>query len=182
MLAMNSSLLELHLGMAGMTDTGMERLAEGLAANRALRYLDLRCNRLSCDGASHLAGVLKQNATLDVIDLSFNRIQNGGAVHMSEALASPGCGLRALSVSSNSIGTDGLLSLAQAVKANRTLTDINIWGNDLEEPVCQVTRGSNASRLCSGHFGSILTRSLSGFPAADPQRAAAARQDGRHAV
>ncbi|XP_029698529.1 leucine-rich repeat-containing protein 34 [Takifugu rubripes] len=140
MLAMNSSLLELHLGMAGMTDTGMERLAEGLAANRALRYLDLRCNRLSCDGASHLAGVLKQNATLDVIDLSFNRIQNGGAVHMSEALVSPGCGLRALSVSSNSIGTDGLLSLAQAVKANRTLTDINIWGNDLEEPVCQVFR------------------------------------------
>lgn len=61
-----------------------------------------------------------------------------------------------LSVSSNSIGTDGLLSLARAVKANRTLTDINIWGNCLEEPVCQVTWGSNASRLCLGHFGSIL--------------------------
>lgn len=41
MLAVNSSLLELHLGKMGMTDTGMERLAEGLRLNHSLRYLDL---------------------------------------------------------------------------------------------------------------------------------------------
>lgn len=42
MLVVNSSLLELHLGMAGITDTGVERLAEGLLRNHSLRYLDLR--------------------------------------------------------------------------------------------------------------------------------------------
>lgn len=42
MLVANSSLLELHLGMTGMADTGMERLAEGLKLNRSLRYLDLQ--------------------------------------------------------------------------------------------------------------------------------------------
>lgn len=42
MLAANSSLVELHLGKMGMSDTGMERLAEGLRRNRSLRYLDLR--------------------------------------------------------------------------------------------------------------------------------------------
>lgn len=42
MLAMNSSLVELHLGKMGLTDTGMERLAEGLKKNRTLRYLDMR--------------------------------------------------------------------------------------------------------------------------------------------
>lgn len=42
MLAVNGGLLELHLGKMGMTDTGMERLAEGLQLNRSLRYLDLR--------------------------------------------------------------------------------------------------------------------------------------------
>lgn len=42
MLAVNSSLLELRLGMAGITDTGVERLAEGLLLNHSLRYLDLR--------------------------------------------------------------------------------------------------------------------------------------------
>lgn len=42
MLVVNSSLLELHLGMVGITDTGVERLAEGLLHNHSLRYLDLR--------------------------------------------------------------------------------------------------------------------------------------------
>lgn len=42
MLVVNSSLLELHLGMTGMADTEMERLAEGLKLNRSLRYLDLQ--------------------------------------------------------------------------------------------------------------------------------------------
>ena len=42
MLVLNSSLVELHLGKMGMTDTGMERLTEGLLHNHSLRYLDLR--------------------------------------------------------------------------------------------------------------------------------------------
>uniref|UniRef100_H3CG38 Leucine rich repeat containing 34 n=1 Tax=Tetraodon nigroviridis TaxID=99883 RepID=H3CG38_TETNG len=137
MLVVNSTLLELRLGMAGITDTGVQRLAEGLQLNHSLRYLDLRCNSLSCDGGFYLAEVLRRNPTLDVIDLSFNRIQDEGAVHLSRALSLPGCGLRALSVRSNSIRTEGLLSLARAVKVNASLTDINIWGNYLEEPVSQ---------------------------------------------
>ena len=44
-----------------------------------------------------------------------------------------------LSVGSNNIRTEGLLSLARAMKANATLSHIYIWGNHLEEPVCQVT-------------------------------------------
>lgn len=42
MLEKNEGLLELHLGMTGMGDAGMERLAEGLKVNRSLRYLDLQ--------------------------------------------------------------------------------------------------------------------------------------------
>lgn len=42
MLAVNSRLVELHLGTMGMTDAGMENLAEGLMSNHSLRYLDLR--------------------------------------------------------------------------------------------------------------------------------------------
>lgn len=42
MLVVNSTLLELRLGMAGITDTGVQRLAEGLQLNHSLRYLDLR--------------------------------------------------------------------------------------------------------------------------------------------
>lgn len=42
MLTVNRSLLELHLGRTGLTDTGMEMLAEGLRQNHSLRCLDLR--------------------------------------------------------------------------------------------------------------------------------------------
>lgn len=56
-----------------------------------------------------------------------------------------------LSVNSNNIRTEGLLSLTQAMKANTTLTHIYIWGNHLEEPVCQVTHTliTELHTLCS---------------------------------
>ncbi|KAM9337131.1 LOW QUALITY PROTEIN: leucine-rich repeat-containing protein 34 [Symphorus nematophorus] len=145
MLAVNSSLVELHLGTMGMTDTGMERLTDGLRLNNSLRYLDLRCNRVTRDGVRHLAEVLKQHPTLEIIDLSSNRIEDEGAVYLSEAVAWPGCVLRELSVSRNNIRTEGLLSLAQAMKVNTTLNHIYIWGNQLEEPVCQAFRQLIAS-------------------------------------
>ncbi|XP_040921675.1 leucine-rich repeat-containing protein 34 isoform X2 [Toxotes jaculatrix] len=140
MLAVNGSLVELHLGKMGMTDTGMERLTEGLRLNRSLRFLDLRCNRVTRDGVKHLAEVLKQNPTLEIIDLSSNRIEDEGAAYLSEAITWPGCTLKELSVNSNNIRTEGLLSLTQALKANTTLTHIYIWGNHVEEPVCQAFR------------------------------------------
>ncbi|XP_058481528.1 leucine-rich repeat-containing protein 34 [Solea solea] len=141
MLAVNNSLLELHLGKMMMTDTGMERLTEGLRLNHSLRYLDLHCNRVTRDGARRLAEVLKQNPTLEVIDLSSNRNEDEGAAYLSDALMRPGCGLRELSVNNNNIRTDGLLALTHAMKANATLTHIYIWGNHLEEePVCKAFR------------------------------------------
>ncbi|XP_070709093.1 leucine-rich repeat-containing protein 34 [Pempheris klunzingeri] len=152
MLAVNGSLVELHLGKMGLTDTGMERLTQGLWLNRSLRYLDLRCNRVTRDGVRHLAAVLKQNPTLEIVDLSANRIEDEGAVCLSEAVAWPGCALRELSVISNNIRTEGLLSLAQAMTVNTTLDHMYIWGNRLEEPVCQAFRELIASgRLPPGN-------------------------------
>ncbi|XP_041669686.1 leucine-rich repeat-containing protein 34 [Cheilinus undulatus] len=140
MLAVNSSLVELHLGKIGLTDTGMERLTEGMKLNHSLRYLDLRCNRVTRDGIRHLAKVLKQNPTLEVIDLSSNRIEDEGASYLSEAITQRGCSLKELSVISNNIRTEGLLSLAQAITLNTTLNHFYIWGNHLDEPVCQAFR------------------------------------------
>ncbi|KAM9332671.1 leucine-rich repeat-containing protein 34 [Pholidichthys leucotaenia] len=137
MLKVNRSLVELHLGKMGITDYGMEQLTDGLKLNRSLRYLDLRCNHVTCDGAGFLAKALRENTTLKIIDLSSNRIEDEGAVYLSEAVAWPGCVLTELSVRSNGIRTKGLLSLVQAMKTNTTLTHIYIWGNQLEELVCQ---------------------------------------------
>ncbi|MEQ2194800.1 hypothetical protein XENOCAPTIV_003198 [Xenoophorus captivus] len=94
MFRVNGTLVELHLGKMGLTDTGMERLAEGLMQNHSLRYLDLRCNRVTHDGAQHLAGVLKQNTVIEIVDLSSNRIEDVGAEYLSDAISWPGCVLR----------------------------------------------------------------------------------------
>lgn len=83
-----------------------------------------------------------------------------------------------LSVRWNNIRTEGLLALAQAVKVNSGLTHINIWGNHLEEPVCQVSSSllSTATLLVTIVFISV---SSSGLPGADLQRASPAGADRR---
>ncbi|XP_034145307.1 leucine-rich repeat-containing protein 34 isoform X1 [Esox lucius] len=138
MLQVNQSLRELHLGKMDLTDSGVERLTEALRTNYSLKYLDLRCNHVTRDGARCLAEVLKNNGTLEILDLASNRIEDDGALYLSQAIALPTCNLKALSLPSNNIATAGLVSLSRAMQANSTLSHIYIWGNRLEEPVCQV--------------------------------------------
>ncbi|XP_055737982.1 leucine-rich repeat-containing protein 34 isoform X2 [Salvelinus fontinalis] len=153
MLVVNQCLRELHLGKMGMTDCGVERLTDALRTNYTLKYLDLRCNRVTRDGARCLAKVLKNNGTLEILDLAFNRIEDDGALYLSQAIALPTCNLKALSIPSNNIATVGLVSLSRAMQANNTLTHIYIWGNRLEEPVCQAF----SDLLSSGRLSSEQT-------------------------
>ncbi|KAM3593248.1 uncharacterized protein V6R79_008445 [Siganus canaliculatus] len=145
MLQVNSSLVELHLGRLGMSDTAVERLLEGLRSNQSLRYLDLQGNRVTRDGARLLALLLEQNRTLEILDLSFNRIEDAGAGCLSEAVVRPDCVLSGLSVCSNRIRTEGLLALTSALRASSALQQLYVWGNQLEEPVCQAFRELIAS-------------------------------------
>uniref|UniRef100_A0A4W5JZA9 Leucine rich repeat containing 34 n=1 Tax=Hucho hucho TaxID=62062 RepID=A0A4W5JZA9_9TELE len=153
MLVVNQCLRELHLGKMGMTDFGVERLTDALRTNYTLKYLDLRCNRVTRDGALCLAKVLKNNGTLEILDLASNRIEDDGALYLSQAIALPTCNLKALSIPSNNIATVGLVSLSRAMQANNTLTHIYIWGNRLEEPVCQAF----SDLLSSGRLSSEQT-------------------------
>ncbi|XP_023856309.1 leucine-rich repeat-containing protein 34 isoform X2 [Salvelinus sp. IW2-2015] len=153
MLVVNQCLRELHLGKMGMTDCGVERLTDALRTNYTLKYLDLRCNRVTRDGARCLAKVLKNNGTLEILDLAFNRIEDDGALYLSQAIALPTCNLKALFIPSNNIATVGLVSLSRAMQANNTLTHIYIWGNRLEEPVCQAF----SDLLSSGRLSSEQT-------------------------
>lgn len=52
-----------------------------------------------------------------------------------------------LSVCYNNIGAEGLLSLAAALRVSSTLSHLYIWGNHLEEPVCQVSSAPPAGML-----------------------------------
>ncbi|XP_053467951.1 leucine-rich repeat-containing protein 34 isoform X2 [Ictalurus furcatus] len=152
MLEVNRSLKELHMGKHSMTDCGVQRLCEALISNHSLRYLDLRCNRITRDGARCLARLLRNNDTMQILDLSFNRIEDDGAVYLSDAISLKHTKLRALSIQSNNVSTTGLLSLREAINANPHLTHIYIWGNRLEEPVCEAfSQLISSSRLSEQH-------------------------------
>ncbi|NXX11386.1 LRC34 protein, partial [Podargus strigoides] len=136
MLKNNSSLVELHLCKHEMKNFGVERLCEALYGNSSLRYLDLSCNKITHDGVKVLGELLRWNQTLEILDLSANRIEDDGATYLSEALAWDNRTLRALSVVSNNISGKGLVALSDAMKTNKALSYIYIWGNKFDEATC----------------------------------------------
>ena len=71
--------LRLEWNALGMWDSGMSALAEGLALNHTLKYLDLRNNQISHEGAVELANAVKRNKTLKIFDLRWNNIGIIGA-------------------------------------------------------------------------------------------------------
>ncbi|XP_067850918.1 leucine-rich repeat-containing protein 34 [Heptranchias perlo] len=136
MLQVNQTLQQLHLEKQAMKNFGAEQICEKLVTNKTLQLLNLRCNQISCDGARALAELLKHNTPLKILDLAANRIEDKGLVYISEALRYMNDQLLGLSVVSNSITGVGLVALANALKSNKTLTNVYIWGNELDESAC----------------------------------------------
>ncbi|CAB1341033.1 unnamed protein product [Coregonus sp. 'balchen'] len=158
----NVCLRSLDLMCNDIQTDGAEYIAKSLTSNEALLSLRLTGNKIGNRGAMHLASMLQRNSTLQeldmadsdlILDLASNRIEDDGALYLSQAIALPTCNLKALSIPSNNIATVGLVSLSRAMQANNTLTHIYIWGNRLEEPVCQAF----SDLLSSGRLSSEQT-------------------------
>lgn len=137
MLKVNVRLREIHLAHYDMRDFGAERLKENLIDNLMLTHLDVRSNNITRDGAKQLAILLKRNTPLELLNLAYNRIEDDGAVALAEALASYNTNLTSLVICSNNIASEGLCSVARAMRSNGSLRAIYIWGNKLEEPACR---------------------------------------------
>lgn len=137
MLKVNQSLEELHLMKHSIRDSGATCLAENLIHNFTLTYLNLSCNRITRDGAKQLAAMLRHNTTLKILDLGFNRIGDDGATCIAEVLALCNCTLTTLCIVSNEVNGKGLCDIADCLrKKNQSLSEIYIWGNNLEESCC----------------------------------------------
>lgn len=136
MLRVNNTLRELHLAKYNLKDFGIERICEGLRDNYSLVYLNLSCNRISRDGAASIAKLLRLNTPLEILDLGFNRIESDGAKHISSAIATSNSNLKALVLTSNCIKGDGIIALATGLETNYTLSNLYIWGNDLDADAC----------------------------------------------
>nr|XP_039252623.1 leucine-rich repeat-containing protein 34-like [Styela clava] len=140
MLKVNHSLREIHMSKCMIRDFGMERLCEGLTDNYTLVYLDLSCNRITRDGAECMSHLLRKNTPLEILDLGYNRIEDDGAQYLSEAIGTYNSNLKALVVTSNCIEGKGLVCIAKSMKTNNVLSNVYIWGNNLEESACDAFR------------------------------------------
>jgi Leucine Rich repeat len=107
-----------------------------LDSNRSrLHYLDLsRCgtNVAGAHGAALIARAIGSGLAsgLSAVDLTGNMIGNDGAVALARALkTAPNGALVTLLLANNSIGDVGLEALFDALRVNRALGTLNVFGN-----------------------------------------------------
>ena len=66
------------------------------------------------------------------MNLYFNEIGNLGCSAFGEALKANGSRLKRLNMNMNNIGDDGLMKLANGLKSNTSLMELNLSGNNIK--------------------------------------------------
>jgi hypothetical protein len=145
LLSLTVALSTLKMSKCDITDSGANSLAFYLRGNTSLKHLDVSCNKISADGAKSFADLLKVNSTLEELSLCSNRIGDNGMIAISEVLACRNSSLTKLWVPNNTITEVGLSSLAIALRSNKSISNIYIWGNEFGEKACDAFR-----LLCCG--------------------------------
>ncbi|XP_051864843.1 NACHT, LRR and PYD domains-containing protein 3-like [Pristis pectinata] len=152
----------LGLGWNRLTDSGAEDLASALSTNRSLTVLDLdsnelgdsgmklvsaalrdpECkiqelrlgrNRLTYSGCEDLASALSTNRSLTELELSENNLGDLGVNLVSAALRNPECKIQKLWLGRTRLTDSGAKHLAAALSTNRSLTELELSGNKLED-------------------------------------------------
>mmetsp|Transcript_64351 Transcript_64351/g.114613 ORF Transcript_64351/g.114613 Transcript_64351/m.114613 type:complete len:432 (-) Transcript_64351:631-1926(-) len=150
----SATLTSLSLEMNLIDWEGGTGLGEMLSVNKALRRLDLSCNRLRAEGISELLSIdcVERNTALTALNLSrnfcqgidhisglpqnlrvfniaVNNINVPGAVKMSHLLEDPVSNLQILYLQQNLIGDDGCCVIADALNRNTTLRLLDLSEN-----------------------------------------------------
>ncbi|XP_066933574.1 leucine-rich repeat-containing protein 34-like [Clytia hemisphaerica] len=141
LLEVNRSIKEIHLRNHGMVNFGVEQIVNHVMDNMTLLHLDVSCNQLSRDGMESLAKYLKSNPPLRILNVGYNRAEDDGAIVLSNALSRGNINLETLVIRNNSLTGKGLCALAKSLTLNTTLTQLYVWGNELDTPACQAFRG-----------------------------------------
>jgi Ran GTPase-activating protein (RanGAP) involved in mRNA processing and transport len=112
-------------------------LASELLDKGALSSLDVSSNILRADGAKALATALESNHAITVLNVGSNQLWRNnsakdmsGIIALSSAIKDMGA-LSVLSLKGNRLGADGGKALAEGLKGNNVITELNIADNDL---------------------------------------------------
>ncbi len=158
-----------HIGLSEnkIGREGIEALCVGLKKNETLTTLDLKRNGISFAAGALLADMLAHNTSLLWIDLSWNGLAGQGSVPIFKCLGkgipeSPDLGsssddgfhlrrnttLRSINLSWCGLGNKSLAiakSVVDCLHVNSSLTDIALSHNQLSEPACVSIVGALAN-------------------------------------
>ncbi|KAM9325140.1 NACHT, LRR and PYD domains-containing protein 12-like [Gastrophryne carolinensis] len=167
----NHTLSILDLTYNHLEDAGVKVLCQALrdpaCTLQELILLHCELGPASCED---LAAVITANRSLTKLDLTWNTIEDSGAKVLCEALKSPSCSLQELRLYGCELTS--CEELAAAISANRSLTKLDLSGNQFGDsgikPLCQALRSPscalqeirvgycNMTAMCAEEFLAVI--------------------------
>ena len=124
----NSTLERLFLYGNFLEDKGIRSLSTSLAMNNnVLKILNLQETGITDYGIEYLADMLKRNTTLTVLWLSKNRISDLGVHRLANSLAHYNHTLECLDLSKNRITDSSVNALQDMIRHNQSLDELSLY-------------------------------------------------------
>ncbi|XP_062892774.1 uncharacterized protein LOC134339917 [Mobula hypostoma] len=124
----------LGLGNNAIGDSGMKLVSAALRNSECkIKKLCLNDNGLTQSCAEDLTSALETNRSLVELDLGENRLQDSGVKLLFAALRNPACQIRKLLLRDVDLTASCADELSSALSANRSLTELDLGENRLED-------------------------------------------------
>lgn len=130
----NTYLTELSFGRGHqLSETGLQTLTDALGASSALNKLALTFGTpgIRAAGCEAMSDWLGKNSQLTILDLTSNDIGDAGVTAIGKALASGVTIVKTLMLTTNNIGPQGGIALADVLSRESALTSLTLADNEL---------------------------------------------------
>jgi Ran GTPase-activating protein (RanGAP) involved in mRNA processing and transport len=146
----------LNLSKLGITDYIMVNLlGPAIRENRNLETLNLSSNRITRDGGVALSFALTTHPALNYLKLSCCAIQDEGACALAKLLES-NTKIKEIYVDYNRITGIGLMKFAEMLEKNVMIRYIALWGNQWDQPACEVCYSNQAFTALMGGPATVI--------------------------
>ncbi|XP_069714615.1 leucine-rich repeat-containing protein 74A isoform X2 [Phaenicophaeus curvirostris] len=122
-----------NLNHYGVGPKGVKAIAIALVSNAAVTHLELEDNGILAEGAICIAEMLQWNSTLQELNISNNHLSTAGAEAIADLLLDNRSHLYALQLSGNNFGDKAASYLAEALKDNFKVKELDLSHNEFSE-------------------------------------------------